>query len=505
MDRRKTPRRAACALMLAGLLALLTGCAGQLAERPAQDISRMDIAIDAEAPRADGFAAREETFTLYFLSEDGARLRPMTRTVALEAGISRSEAALDALLSGPQAGETGVSWPDIGVGKRAFELSGGLATVDLPARARALSPEQLYAVRMAIACTLTEFGEVSYVNVLIGGREEGFDLAGTLAVGALSRAEEMDVASRYARLDEQRQGAGSITRDAVLYFPSRDGQWILPEVRGVTYASTSSIEYLYTLLLELGRGADSPLAADIPAPMKYIEEMPEIVRTEDGASRAIEIQFDAALDAALAEAGLSRGVYLALLTDTLMGFVPGVDGLRVMIGGELLAGIGAEDTPRGEAIAFEQSLATRAAFSGYVGAPCTIYLPAEAEGRLRADSCVVAQARQGVARERLVQLMRAGALPEGLTDADILAIDVQRERVLVHLSGAFAGALSALSPQEERAAVYAMVNTLTEFGGASATPERVAFFFDGEQVQSLAGALEMRGELTRNPGMVVDE
>ena len=39
---------------------------------------------------------------------------------------------------------------------------------------------------MAVACTLTEFQEVSYVNVLVGGREEGLDLAGTLAVGALS-------------------------------------------------------------------------------------------------------------------------------------------------------------------------------------------------------------------------------------------------------------------------------------------------------------------------------
>ena len=50
-----------------------------------------------------------------------------------------------------------------------------------------------------------------------------------------------------------------------------------------------------------------------------------------------------------------------------------------------------------------------------------------------------------------------------------------------------------------------MVNTLTEFAGADATPQRVAFFFDGAQWASLAGGVELRGELTRNPGMVVDE
>ena len=31
-----------------------------------------------------------------------------------------------------------------------------------------------------------------------------------------------------------------------------------------------------------------------------------------------------------------------------------------------------------------------------------------------------------------------------------------------------------------------------------------AFFFEGEQVQSLAGGLEMRGTFMRNPGMVVN-
>ena len=57
-------------------------------------------------------------------------------------------------------------------------------------------------------------------------------------------------------------------------------------------------------------------------------------------------------------------------------------------------------------------------------------------------------------------------------------------------------------PMEERAAVYAMVNTLTEFAGTDGTPQRVAFFFDGSQRESLAGGVEMRGELVRNPGMV---
>ena len=74
------------------------------------------------------------------------------------------------------------------------------------------------------------------------------------------------------------------------------------------------------------------------------------------------------------------------------------------------------------------------------------------------------------------------------------------ETIAVNLSGRFRDALAALAPAQERAAVYAMVNTLTEDTRAS----RVAFFFEGEQVQTLAGGLEMRGTFLRNPGMVVN-
>ena len=89
---------------------------------------------------------------------------------------------------------------------------------------------------------------------------------------------------------------------------------------------------------------------------------------------------------------------------------------------------------------------------------------------------------------------------DGLTQEDILAVHAGEETIAVNLSGRFRDALAALAPAQERAAVYAMVNTLT--GGTRAS--RVAFFFEGGQVQTLAGELEMRGTFLRNPGMVVN-
>lgn len=501
-------RRFWVAALLLGALMLLEGCSAQLRESPTEDLTKSDIVLNAQAPDADAYELREEQVVLYFLDEEGMTLVPVSRTVTAENGMHRAQAALEALCAGPLEEEQAY-WPEIGelAANRGFELSGGVATVNLPARARALSPETLYAVRMAIAHTLTEFSEVSYVNVLVGGREEGFDLAATMPMGALSRVEDLDVSSRYLRLDELRQSAqdAGVSRLTTLHFPSGNGEWLLPEVRSVTYAALQPIEYLYTILEEIGKGTDNPLAMDVPAPMDYIEKMPEIVRHEDGAYRAIEIRFDAELDGALRDAGLTRGIYLAMMTDTLMGFVPGVDGVLVYMDGEQITDLDEFETPDGQAIAFAQPLATRGDFAGYLGAPGTLYLPEKEQGGLEAVSCIFPQDLQFDARQRLWQVMRqlydAGVLARELTQEDILAVRVEAERMLLNLSGDAADAISQLDEKREREVIYAMVNTLTQ----GSAVERVAFFFEGKQVETLAGGLEMRGEFLRNPGMVVTD
>ncbi|MDO5299202.1 MAG: GerMN domain-containing protein [Clostridia bacterium] len=505
----KYARRAALWCILLPLLFVLSGCVSQVTQRSMEDLSGTEIKPSMSAPWEDGWDPGTQRVTLYFLSEDGEHLSAVTREVTLQDGSSRAYAALSALLDGPQEGERGVSWPDLGTARpeRLLEVSGGVATVDLPARARTLSQEELYAVRLAIADTLTEFKEISYVNVLVGGREEGLDLGATLPVGTFTRVEDMEALARYNRLYELRQSSQGVTLLTTLYFPSADGAMLLPEVRSVAYSVVSPIEFLYTLLEELGKGANHSLAAGaIPAPMQYIEEMPEITRTEDGAYRAIDIRFSAALDDALAEAGLTRGIYLAMLTDTLMGFVPGVEGIRVTIGSEVVTALSAEQTPAGVPLEFAQTLATRADFVGYAGAPATLYTQDGESGGLRRVQRVLPQERQDDPRERLAALIRlsgedgAVCLPGGLTEADILAVHVGADAIAVNLSQNFAGALSALSHKRERSAVYAMVNTLTEGMDAS----RVIFFFEGEQVSALAGGLEMRGAFVRNPGMVVE-
>lgn len=496
-------------LLAAWLLACLTlfcGCVEQLSERPMEDLTANEIVTDTAVPVRDGTQELEIPMTLYFLGENGTTLYPVVRSVLVEDGTTRAQAAVNALLRGPLENEGGAQWPDIGGARsgRFVELSGGIATVDLPAKARTLSQEMLYAVRMAIASTLMEFPEISYVNVLIGGREEGLDLGATLPVGTFTRVESLDAGARYSRLQEQRLSASGVSLLTTLYFPSKDGAMILPQVRSMAYAEISPIEYLYMLLDELGRGTGHDLCVEsVPAPLDYIVEMPEIVRTEDGYV-AIELRFSDMLLDDLAACDLTLGVYMAMLTDTLMGFVPGVEGLKVSVGEREITGLEAGETPNGQPYEFVQTLATREDFAGYVGTPQTLYVMNETGG-LRRVSRPVEQSASGSARARLQALMRLGeeeffALPEGVTDEDILAAYVYEEEITLNLSGAFADALAALTKEEERAVVYAMVNTLTEDMQVS----RVVFFFEGKQRETLAGALDMRGAFVRNPGMVVN-
>ena len=487
-------------------LLVLSGCVEQLSERELLDLAQHDITVQTEAPTQD--ASAEQTFpaALYFLSGDGRMLVPTVRSVTAQGGVSRAQAVVSALLEGPQEGERGVMWPDLGTARsgRFVEVSGGIATVDLPARARTLPQETLYAVRMAIAGTLTELPEISYVNVLIGGREEGLDLGATLPVGTFARVQDLDAAARFARLQEQRLSDSGVTLLTTLYFPAQDGRLILPEVRSIAYSQVSPIEYLYTLLGELGKGGTGELTMkELPAPLDYIEEMPEIVRTEDG-YLAIELRFNTELEKAIEQQHLTLGVYMAMLTDTLMGFVPGVEGLKVSIGEREVTSLDAQETPHGREQPFGHTLATRSDFAGYIGAPVTLYAMEESGGLQRLVRSVEQDAATH-ARARLLALMRLEeegrfALPHGMDDADVLAVDMNGEAIVLNLSAAFARALAALDQAQERAAVYAMVNTLTEGTDVS----RVIFFFEGEQIETLAGAVDMRGAFVRNPGMVVN-
>ena len=419
--------------------------------------------------------------TLYLLSPNGERLVPVSTEVTMRAGESLAQAALTALLAGAKLERTDASWPMSGEGRApTLSVSAGIATVNLPAKYRALEPQTLFAVRQAVADTLGSLSGVTSVNVLVGGREEGLDLGATTPVGTLTRVDDLDVQGRYKRLDEQRLSGAGYTRLTTLFFPSADGMLLLPAVRTLSYdAGAAPIDCLYTVLEALGSvAADALMMRHVPEPMGYIAEMPEIVRMEGG-EQAIEIRFSGELTRALADAELPLGVYLGMLTRTLMGVVPGVDGVHVLIDDRAVSALGEADTPDGSTVSFQNELMESDDFLSV--------------------RCVMREREQNRPRAQLETLFSRWN-EENASAGDILAASVEAENVVVNLSARFGSWLQTLEADAARERVYAMVNTLTQ----GRRQQGVIFFFDGKQIDELSGGLCMRGRLLRNPGMVVD-
>ena len=194
---------------------------------------------EEEAPQMLlGEAAAEYFYevTLHYAASDGISLSPATRTLLVQSGETLLDVVLETLLE-PTGGPAQVSVVPGDTRVISREVSGALVTVDLSIDARNVQSEQeLLRMYLAIAGTLLELEGVEGVNVLIGGREEG--LLG-LPCGVFTGVGE-DVATVWAQMQAEADrylgdAQGSVTRVAALYFPSEDGNWLVPETREVTF------------------------------------------------------------------------------------------------------------------------------------------------------------------------------------------------------------------------------------------------------------------------------
>ena len=97
----KHVRRAALAAELTALCLLLCGCVSQVNGREPADLSAAEIKADVPAPAQDGEQGYEMRCTLYFLSEEGGRLIPVTRSVTVE-DVSPAGTLLLSTANGPE-------------------------------------------------------------------------------------------------------------------------------------------------------------------------------------------------------------------------------------------------------------------------------------------------------------------------------------------------------------------------------------------------------------------
>ena len=456
---------------------------------------------EAEAPQMLLGEAEAEYFyeaTLYCAASDGVSLSQATRTLLVQSGETLVDVVLEALLD-PTGGmaQASVAPGDTRVISR--EISGGLAMVDLSIDARNVQSEQeLLRMYLAIAGTLLELEGVEGVGVLIDGREEG--LLG-LPCGVFT-AVETDVTAVWAQMQAESErylgnAQGSATRTAALYFPSTDGDWLLPEAREVTFAREGLVA---ALVGQLCAGPASLTCARAVSPTGSVLAGEPALTVTDAGERVLQLNLSSEALSAAEAAGARTWQVCGALTLTLCSFFPELDAVRFSADGAPLAI---------EALGAEEGLLRRRDVSGCVGSAARLYL-ANVDGALILREAALSQGEARSPRallealfspETAVALGGASPVPEALDETDILGVRVRDGVATVNLSARFYSACQELDEARERTAVYAIVNTLCGLTGV----DGVRFLIEGEQVETLSEYIYMRTVLLPNFGAVATE
>jgi spore germination protein GerM len=149
----------------------------------------------------------------------------------------------------------------------------------------------------------------------------------------------------------------------------------------------------------------------------------------------------------------------------------------------------------------------RSDYLGFIGSSAPLYFEDKNSDLLLEVSRSMEQAKTWNARERLLELLKGPLVGEedanpimlqGITESDIISVDVYGDTAYVNLSEGFKDACAHLIPKSEMLLVYSIVDTITSMDGIS----KVQFLIEGKQTETLAGSLCLSNPFIRNYGII---
>jgi len=502
--------RKALSLTLALCLALaaLSGCA-RTGERREAAPTLPPARSAFRAPDGDGPVGQERTALLYLPDKNEMRLVP--REVHLEAAELHEtvRTLLEILLSTPSDEEVNHLGGDQTLtlyGDQPVEVSGSICTVNLGAGALKLSRSAFYQTCVALATTLSSLDEISFVNVLAADQSVGMDITGSLAMGSLTGHPDENLPVLWEQMEAKRTPLGEdqsrtpLTAMATLYCPMTDGQGIGCENRILTFPGQSPRQLAEGLLSAMGDVRRNQLAdADLPDLEEYMLHAPLTSELEDG-GRLITLSLSTWVGELLDRWQTDWPCLAAAITDTLTTFIPGVSAVLIRLGEtpvtDIRGAFGVQTALGG--------LLRRNMFQPYLRGDTTVYLAWD--GKLTPVSRPVDRRETENPRALLEELMKGptlreaeegwqATLPSDLGEEDILGVAAEGETLLVNLSDRFREEIQAWGPEGEALLCYSMVNTLC----LNCQATRVVFYFEGEQVETIAGDIYWAGGFYYNP------
>lgn len=517
MKKRTIIKRLLALAMCLALTMCLSGCVSGIdALDKGETATLPPVQVTFAAPTGDTEQESAQSVMLYVPDRTGTRLIVQTERVLISSARHPAETALRRLFAfagsdsaQPLTNNTVLQLSSV----NPVEISGDTATVNLGASAFSLSHAELYVVCQAIANTLSQWGDIRYVNVLVTSAQPGLDVGANVPAGCFTAnlTDTIDMLTAKAQAQAAASTEQRLSLPATLYYPAYAGKGILAETRVLSFQGRDKAQMITTLLSALAQGAQT--LTNVPAMIDLNAYLLEGAQLQDvpvtGGQRAV-LRFQQGFNDALIAAGIPRSVMLSAITYTLTTFVPGLSGVTVYVGEELVSVVvpGGVYEGANETITFENDLMRRSDFSHFLLSNCTLYF-ADGSGHLRAVQRPIPYYETRSARYLLGCLLQGpqscdsrhdvqAMFAEKLGDADVLGVALQEQTLLLNLSQNVSDAVRACDDTQERLLAYAIVNTLSELPAVRS----VCFFFNGHQEETLDGALHWAGTFLRNTSIV---
>ncbi|MGI6004079.1 MAG: GerMN domain-containing protein [Christensenellales bacterium] len=441
-----------------------------------------------------------ENFTLFFPGASQAdynKLFSEKRLVLVTDMMSAVDQAVAELLEGPTEEAYRSAFPE-DVAFLRSEQSGDYVTIHFSPELLQLSEFDLLLAKVSVVNTLTALSGVQYVTVMCDGKE--LPIRGS---GGPMAMQNNTVTELWDRINSEQSGKEN-TRAVALYFQDTTQEYLLPEIRTITITG----DPVTSLINELKKG-----------PVDRSQHTPVI---GEEISLLSEPAMDILLDGRnIVRINLSEDIIFMRSTDrqkrqrigaivlSICSMFPEVDVVSIMMNSRPITAY--TDTMR-QVVYLEREL-----FTGYIADTLTLYYPNRLGRSLVSVRHTIAMDNitQDSQRKNRTQLLlehlfagpletdtgRAASLPVLLTYNDVHGYRIDGDLMVLNMSTRAIEKMMALTPEEQRITVYAIVNTLCQIGDV----KQVQFLRENQLIEASPGQhVSLYGPLMPNVGLLSD-
>jgi hypothetical protein len=447
------------------------------------------IPVEVDAAQDEEYVT-EETVAIYMPAQDFTSASTYVQTIYLSRYETLHEGAVKEILRGIR-GLDGSESP-VNLYLLSFVKTDGIVSVNLSGDTD-ISDIQLFAVAYCITNTLTEFADVSYVNILMD--DKAVSISG-VPYGALSyfenslQIEFWQLSNKVQALLSESDIAPSFSLPLSLYYGAPPSL-IVGEVRDIIcYADTANM--LPYLIEELAKGPRDAGRAQRLLPAEARLHSLNIEENDSGAL-SIRMNISGAVSSHFARNRIEPRVAVASIAMSIFDFYPNAEDVSIYFTDGLQS---------------EYTGITRPACELLLGSTITIYYPLAERGMALPVEKTVPSYTLSMPDTLLSEMLTqplgldvGGIFPQGTDASDIKSISQKEGVAYVNVSGRFLQELRNTDTETEKTIVYCIVNTICDNKKA----KQVLFLAEGFAGDNPPGRINLSEPLYYNPGIIIKQ